>query len=78
MSSLSPFEQYLIWAVLGVSIVSLLYALFLRVQILREDKGTERMQEVWGWIKEGANAYLGRQLRVILPLIGILTVGLFL
>ncbi|HLB46705.1 MAG TPA: sodium-translocating pyrophosphatase, partial [Anaerolineales bacterium] len=47
-------------------------------QILREDKGTARMQEIWGWIKEGANAYLTKQLRSILPLIGVLTIALFL
>jgi K(+)-stimulated pyrophosphate-energized sodium pump len=33
---------------------------------------------VWGWIKEGANAYLSKQLRSILPLIVLLTIALFL
>ena len=77
MSDLNQFEQIAIYTVLGVAILGLLYAIFLRSQILREDKGTEKMQEVWGWIKEGANAYLGKQLRSILPLIGVLTVALF-
>jgi K(+)-stimulated pyrophosphate-energized sodium pump len=44
---------------------------FLRNQILREDKGTEKMQEVWGAIKDGADAYLRKQLRSILPLIAV-------
>ncbi|HEY5984210.1 MAG TPA: sodium-translocating pyrophosphatase [Anaerolineales bacterium] len=78
MYGLKPFEAIAIWAVFGVAILGLLYANFLRSQIMREDKGTEKMQEVWGAIKEGANAYLGRQLRSILPLIAILTVVLFL
>jgi K(+)-stimulated pyrophosphate-energized sodium pump len=77
MQGLTAFEQVAIWAVLGVAILGLLYALFLRSQILREDKGTERMQEVWGAIREGADAYLRRQLRSILPLILILTLALF-
>jgi K(+)-stimulated pyrophosphate-energized sodium pump len=77
MQDLSLFEQYAIYAVLAVAIVGLGYAVFLRAQILREDKGSERMQQVWGWIKEGADAYLARQLRSILPLIAILTVALF-
>ncbi len=77
MSELSQFEQIAIYTVLGVAILGLGYALFLRNQIMREDKGTAKMQEVWGWIKEGANAYLGKQLRAILPLIGVLTVALF-
>jgi K(+)-stimulated pyrophosphate-energized sodium pump len=77
MSELTQFEQWAIYGVLAVSILGLLYAVFLRAQILREDKGTERMQEIWGWIKEGANAYLSRQLRAILPFIIILTFALF-
>jgi len=49
--------------VLGVAILGLAYAVFLRQQVLREDKGTKEMQDVWGAIKEGADAYLNRQLR---------------
>jgi K(+)-stimulated pyrophosphate-energized sodium pump len=78
MQGLTPFEQVAIWSVLGVAILGLLYALFLRSQILREDKGTPKMQEVWGAIRDGADAYLRRQLRSIVPLIAILTVALFL
>jgi K(+)-stimulated pyrophosphate-energized sodium pump len=77
MQGLQPFEAIAIWAVFGIAIVGLLYAVFLRSQILREDNGTEKMQEVWNAIKDGANAYLQKQLRSILPLIAILTVVLF-
>ena len=77
MQGLQPFEAIAIWAVFGVAILGLLYAVFLRNQIMREDKGTAKMQEVWGAIKDGADAYLRRQLRSILPLIAILTVALF-
>jgi K(+)-stimulated pyrophosphate-energized sodium pump len=77
MQGLSPFEQVAIWSVLGVAILGLLYALFLRRQILQEDMGTEKMQEVWGAIRDGADAYLRRQLRTIVPLIGVLTFALF-
>jgi len=75
---LTPLETAAIWAVFGVAILGLAYAVFLRSQILREDKGTPQMQEVWNAIKEGADAYLRKQLRSILPLIGILTIALFL
>ena len=77
MYGLSSFEQIAILVVLGIAILGLLYAIFLRSQILREDKGTEKMQKVWNAIREGADAYLKRQLRSILPLIAILTVLLF-
>ena len=75
---LTTFETVAIWAVFGVAILGLAYAVFLRSQILREDKGTAKMQEVWGAIRDGANSYLGRQLKSILPLIAILTFALFL
>lgn len=78
MEGLNLFEQVAIWSVLGVSILGLAYAWLLRSQILREDKGTPKMQEVWGWIREGADAYLQRQLKSILPLVVVLTVALFL
>ncbi len=77
MQGLTPFEQIAIWSVLGIAIVGLAYAWFLRSQIMREDKGTEKMQEVWGAIRDGADAYLGQQLKSILPLIGVLTIALF-
>jgi K(+)-stimulated pyrophosphate-energized sodium pump len=76
--NLTTFETLSIWAVLGISIIGLLYAFYLRNQILREDMGTEEMQEAWDAIREGADAYLNRQLRTILPFIAILTVLLFL
>ncbi len=78
MQGLTTLEAAAIWAVLGIAIIGLLYAVFLRSQIMREDKGTEKMQQVWGAIRDGADTYLRRQLMSILPLIAILTVALFL
>ncbi|HEX9797733.1 MAG TPA: sodium-translocating pyrophosphatase [Anaerolineales bacterium] len=78
MQGLREFEALAIWGVLGVAIIGLLYAIFLRRQILREDTGTPRMRAVWNSIREGAEAYLSQQLSSILPMIAILTVALFL
>ena len=78
ISALRTFEQYALFGVLFIAVLGLLYALFLRKQVIREDCGTPEMLKVWGAIKEGANAYLKRQLKTILPLIGLLTVCLFL
>ena len=77
MHGLTPFEMYALFGVLGIAILGLVYAMFLRRQVLREDKGTQQMIDVWESIKEGANAYLTRQMRSILPFIGLLTVVLF-
>ncbi len=75
---LTTFETIAVWSVLAIAILGLGYAVFLRRQILREDKGTVEMQEVWDAIRQGADAYLSRQLRTILPFIVLLTILLFL
>ena len=77
LQGLTLFEQVAIWCILGISLLGLLYALFLRWQILREDKGSAQMQEVWEAIREGADTYLRKQLRTITPLIFLLTFALF-
>jgi K(+)-stimulated pyrophosphate-energized sodium pump len=71
------FEALVPWAIIGIAIMSLLYAWWLRGNVLRKDKGTQKMQEVWNAIRVGADAYLNRQLRTILPLIGVLAGALF-
>jgi K(+)-stimulated pyrophosphate-energized sodium pump len=77
MQGLSFVEQVAIWAVFFVAVGSLFYAFYLRSLILQKDKGTEKMQEVWGAIRDGADAYLTSQSKSIFPLIAILTVVLF-
>ena len=74
----SPFEVAAIWTVLVIAFFGLAYALFLRRQVMACDKGTEKMQDVWDGIRLGANAYLKRQLKTIIPLIFVFTVVLFL
>lgn len=65
---LDSFEQV---AIVGVVITaflsSLLYAWLLRGRVLSKDKGLKTMQAVWNAIRTGAEGYLSRQLRVILP-----------
>ncbi|MBC7875893.1 MAG: sodium-translocating pyrophosphatase [Anaerolineales bacterium] len=77
MQELNSLETIAIWVVFGISVVGLFYAFYLRSQILREDKGTEKMQEVWNAIKDGADAYLNQQSKSIWPLIIVLTFVLF-
>jgi K(+)-stimulated pyrophosphate-energized sodium pump len=75
---LDDFEQIAIILVVVTAFLSLAYAWWLRGKVLSKDKGTAKMQEVWNAIRIGADSYLNRQLRTILPLIGVLTVLMFL
>jgi len=75
---LNDFEQIAIIGVVITAFISLLYAWLLRGNVLNKDKGSKKMQEVWNAIRIGADSYLTRQLRTILPLIAVLTVALFL
>jgi len=77
MRALNSTEAALILVVLGIAVAGLIYAGLLARQILAEGKGSAKMQEVWGFIKTGANAYLRSQLRIIAVLIAILVVVLF-
>jgi K(+)-stimulated pyrophosphate-energized sodium pump len=75
---LNDFEQIAIVGVVLTAFLSLLYAWYLRGNVLKKDKGTPKMQEVWNAIRIGADSYLNQQLRTILPLIALLTIALFL
>jgi K(+)-stimulated pyrophosphate-energized sodium pump len=75
---LNNFEQVAILGVVLTAFISLLYAWLLRGQVMKKDKGSAKMQEIWMAISEGAESYLSRQLKTILPAVGFLTVLLFL
>ncbi|MGL4648212.1 MAG: sodium-translocating pyrophosphatase [Caldilineaceae bacterium] len=74
---MTQFEVIALWGVLFIALLGLLYAWYLRRQVLAAEKGTPQMLEVWEAIKTGADAYLSKQLRTILPFIVILTLALF-
>lgn len=59
---------------IGVSILALLYAVFLIIVVMKRDAGNEKMQEIAQAIQEGATAYLNRQTMTI----AIFTIALFL
>ncbi len=70
-------EAAMILIVIAAAIASLVYAYWLRSGVLKEDMGTEQMKKVWSGIKEGANSYLDRQLKTIIPILFVLSILLF-
>ncbi len=77
MSALNSMEQTMLWGVIVVAFISLTYALWLWRNTMARDTGDEKMQVVWRAIKEGANGYLGQQLRTMLPFLVALAVAIF-
>ena len=78
MHGIAPFEQVMIYIVLATAFVALVYAYWLARQTFAADKGSQAMQTIWNYIREGANAYLRTQLRTVVVLIGILAVAMFM
>jgi len=72
------FEQVGLGLVLLTSIAALLYAWLLAHQVLKEDPGTEKMQQISKAIRTGAIAYLNKQMEVVVPLSIVLAIVLFL
>ena len=71
------FEQIGLGAVLLTSLAALVYAWMLAREVLREDPGTERMQEISEAIRTGSIAYLNKQMEVVIPLSFVLAIILF-
>ena len=78
MNELSALEQLMLKGVISVAFASLLYALWLWKNTISNDKGTQKMQQVWMAIKQGAQGYLNKQLKTIILVLVALTVILFL
>jgi K(+)-stimulated pyrophosphate-energized sodium pump len=81
MLGLEGFSRFEIGSILGVlsmAFVGLGYALWLRRQVLSVSLPSGKMVDVWQGIKQGAEAYLASQWRIIRLLLLVLVVFLFL
>jgi K(+)-stimulated pyrophosphate-energized sodium pump len=74
----SDFEVIALWITFFVAIAGLVYAYLLKIFVMKQDVGTEAMQEVSKAIQTGAETYLKRQLKTVAIVIAILSVALFL
>lgn len=66
-----------LYIVLGGAILALCFGYYWSRKTDKESPGSERMQSVGKAIQEGAFAYLARQVRTMIPLVILITIGLF-
>ena len=66
-----------VYVILGISLAALAIAFALRAQVLAQDEGTAKMQEIAEAVQEGAAAYLSRQFKTLSVFVAIVFVLLF-
>ncbi|HJP66556.1 MAG TPA: sodium-translocating pyrophosphatase [Actinomycetota bacterium] len=71
------FEDTSLWLILGISVLALAFAYYLRTEVLAAPEGTPKMVDIAKAIQKGAAAYLNRQFRTVGLFMGILVVLLF-
>ncbi|MBT3864415.1 sodium-translocating pyrophosphatase [Candidatus Peregrinibacteria bacterium] len=59
---------------IGISVVALIYAVFLIVSVMKEGTGNDKMREIAASIQAGAKAYLNRQFMTV----AVFAIGIFL
>ena len=62
-----------LYIAIGAGVLALLFAIALAVRVMREDQGNERVREIGKAIQEGSAAFLGREYRVLLVFVVIVT-----
>jgi K(+)-stimulated pyrophosphate-energized sodium pump len=72
--------DFFLYIALGLSLSALFYAFYLYKQVLKAPVGSDRVAEISGFIKEGANAFLKKEYFVILifVIVAAPTIGLAL
>ncbi len=61
----------------GGAVLALVYAVLLIFSVRSQNPGTPKMQEIASAVREGANAFLSREYRVIAPVAVIVAVAIF-
>jgi len=66
-----------LWLIVICGVLAILYAIWATRSVLSAGAGSEKMQEIAAAVREGANAYLRRQLTTVAFLIAVLVVLLY-
>jgi len=70
-------DKIYLYVSLACGVLAIVVALLLRSKLMAMSPGNEKMQEVGSAIREGALAYLRRQVMTMIPFVVLLSIGLF-
>ena len=70
-------DKMYLYISLVIGVLAVAGAFMLRSAVLKSSPGSAKMQEVGGAIREGALAYLGQQIKLMLVFVVLLAIGLF-
>ncbi len=62
------------WFIPIASVLALVFAWFFFKSMMKNSEGTDRMKEIAQYVREGANAYLNRQYRVVAMVFGVILI----
>jgi len=65
--------NHLFWIGIAGAVLAIGFALFQQRKVLQNSEGTDKMKEIAEAIREGANAYLRRQYRVVIIFFAVMT-----
>ncbi|MHB8635835.1 MAG: sodium/proton-translocating pyrophosphatase [Fimbriimonadaceae bacterium] len=73
----APVDKSLLGAALGLGLVAVIFAMWIRRKVMAEPAGSDEMQEVGKAIREGALAYLRKQVQTMAIFVVVIALGLF-
>src|SRR2546426_3661227 len=75
--SFNSFATTSLWIILVIALAALVFAAYLRREVLAAPEGTDQMKRIAKAIQEGSRAYLNRQFRTVAVFMILLTIALY-
>ena len=66
-----------LFAAPATALIALAYGIFITTKILKDDEGSEKLQQIAKAIRDGAMSYLIRQFKVVFPIVAVLAVIIY-
>jgi K(+)-stimulated pyrophosphate-energized sodium pump len=73
----NSFANGSLWIILAIALSALVFAAYLRREVLAAPEGTDQMKRIARAIQEGSRAYLSRQFRTVAVFMVLLTIALY-